>query len=202
MNPTIKKVLVIALILVIAVPAAIAADLLMDDPPHITTKTVYEGETPIKDAVDAKVSAVREPIEGDTFEPVDAVKETSLAVKAVMEKETYPYNISAAPVKEPAKGETKEPVTSIRIINSRYDEKRQVMGYWIEAYRDGQEVAVNNPVWIFPAPKDVIVSSSLDAVKNEVTITLKEDPKAAVEAILSEYVNRRPIGKAVTGTKE
>ena len=41
-----------------------------------------------------------------------------------------------------------------------------------------------------------------DTKINEITLTIKEDPKTAIEQILRQYVDSRPIGKAKVGTKE
>jgi hypothetical protein len=76
------------------------------------------------------------------------------------------------------------------------------MGYWIEAYRGGREVQVNNPIWIVPHPYLVVVSDVIDTKANLETITLKESPKEAVEKVLQDYVSRQPLGKATVGAKE
>jgi hypothetical protein len=52
------------------------------------------------------------------------------------------------------------------------------------------------------APIDILVSESYDDKIDEMTVTLKEDPKAAALQILQAYVDRQPLGKSTTGTKE
>jgi hypothetical protein len=42
------------------------------------------------------------------------------------------------------------------------------------------------------------VSESLDEKANELTVTIKESPKEAVEEILQMYVDRQQLGKAVS----
>jgi hypothetical protein len=194
------KFLIIALIVVsVSVPVAYADDVadLIDIHPKIVT--AYEGATPVKDVIDTKIAeeisvktgikVAKEELTKEQIAStsVDKVPYLGLAAKAVMEKEKYPYVIEK---------------TTITIIKSRFDEPTQTMWYWISATRDGQEVAVDNPIWVYPAPKDVVVSEVKDDLKNEITITYKEDPKAAVEEVLRQYVDRQPLGKATVGTKE
>jgi hypothetical protein len=208
-----KALLVIGLLIMATVGVAYAEDFpVIFSPP--TIKVVYDGATPIKDTISTKIANAVSVKEGKTITKENLTKEQidtsginpipdlGLAAKSVMEKVQYPYVIAATVSKEePKEGDPKLPVTEVTIIKSRFDEPTQTMWYWIEATRDGQEVAVDNPVWIYPAPKDVVVSIVKDDLKNEVSITLKEDPKAAVEEVLSDYVGRQPLGKAVTGTK-
>jgi membrane peptidoglycan carboxypeptidase len=73
-----------------------------------------------------------------------------------------------------------------------------ICGYWIEATRNGKEVYTNSPIWISPPPYEVVVSESLDEKANELTITIKESPKEAVEEILQMYVDMQPLGKGVS----
>jgi hypothetical protein len=137
-------------------------------------KIVYQGVTPITNAIMAK-----------------SINEKTLIIGKESEKEimklSYPYQIEK---------------TEIRIIKTRYDEKMQTMGYWIEAYRGGREVQVNNPIWIVPHPYLVVVSDVIDTKANLEIITLKESPKEAVENVLQDYVSRQPLGIATVGTKE
>jgi len=143
-----------------------------------TFTTVYQGLTPIKDLTATKA-------------PSEMTATTARVVETKMKLSTYPYDV-AKPVTVK---------TDIKIIKMCYDAKKETNGYWIEAYRNGQEVAVNNPIWVKPAPTDVLVSESLDEVKNELTVTLKEDPKAAIEEILQRHADGVGLGRAVTGTK-
>jgi len=143
-------------------------------PTDTPIKIVYQGATPITTALTAKSASEKTAIIGKESE-----KE--------MLKLSYPYQVEK---------------TEMRIIKTRYDEKMQTMGYWIEAYRGGREVQVNNPIWIVPHPYLVIVSDVIDTKANLETITLKESPKEAVEKVLQDYVSRQPLGKATVGTKE
>lgn len=144
-----------------------------------TVKIVYEGLTPIKDSLasPSKTSS-------------DAVI-LKTATESVMSEVSYPYNVT--------KEETK---TTFRIVKYRCDEKMGICGYWIEAWRDGKEVATNSPIWFFNPPYQILVSEVYDEKTNEMVQTLKEDPKAVIEKELQEYVNLQPLGKAVVGTKE
>ena len=211
MKQNTKFLIVAVILLAIIVPVVFAEDII-SALSHPTINVVYDGATPIKDAIDTKVQdaevakgelLVSDPLADTKSLDVDKPKELGLAVETIMTNETYPYIIPTEVSKEePIEGETKVPVTEITIIKARYDEETTTMWYWISATRDGQEVAVNNPVWIYPAPKDIIVSEVLDEKTNVMTITRKEDPKAATEKILREYVDQQPIGKAIVGTKE
>jgi hypothetical protein len=91
--------------------------------------------------------------------------------------------------------------STVTIQKFRYDEKTGCQVFWISATRSGQEVSVNNPIWIYGAPSDVLISEVTDTKINEITLTIKEDPKTAIEQILKNYVDSRPIGKMTTGTK-
>jgi len=144
-----------------------------------TTKVVYEGLTPIKDSL-----ATKSPTTSDA-----AILKT--ATESVMSKVVYPYNISVP--------ETK---TTFKVVKYRYDDKLQAFGYWIEATREGNEVATNSPIWVVSPQYNVIVSEVYDEKTNEITATLKEDPKYAIEQILQRYVDNQPLGKATVGTKE
>jgi PKD repeat protein len=143
---------------------------------EIPVRVVYEGATPIKDALVSKSS-------GDKTESIGK------AIEIEMKKQVYPYTISNS-------------ITNITIVKCRYDSKMQTMGYWIEATRGGREVAVDNPIWIVPAPYEIVVNETYDNIANEKVITIREDPKEAVEIVLTRYVDMQSIGKAIVGTKE
>lgn len=138
-----------------------------------TVKVVYEGLTPIKDSLasPSKTSS-------------DAVI-LKTATESVMSKVSYPYNVTKA-----------ETQTTFKIVKYRCDEKMQVCGYWIEAWRDGKEVYTNSPIWISPPPYYYIISEIYDEKTNELTQTRKEDSKHAVELVLQWYVDRQPLGIA------
>jgi len=112
----------------------------------------------------------------------------TIATDNIMKKEIYPIEISKM-------------TTSFKIIKYRCDEKMQICGYWIEAFRNGKTVATNSPIWISPPPIDAFISESYDKDSDIVTVTLKEDPKLAVEQVLQQYVDNQPIGTPVIGTK-
>jgi len=112
----------------------------------------------------------------------------TIATDNIMKKEIYPIEISKM-------------TTSFKIIKYRCDEKMQICGYWIEAFRNGKTVATNSPIWISPPPIDAFISESYDKDSDIVTVTLKEDPKLAVEQVLQMYVDNQPIGTPVIGTK-
>jgi hypothetical protein len=147
-------------------------------------KVIYEGERPIADTLAAK-AAEKSKTELDPYEKLIIL---SSATDTTMKAEKYPLDIS------------KDAKTIIRI--EKFLCTQEICGYWIQATRDGQEVATNSPVWISPPPYIALISESFDASKNEMTITLKEDPKLAVEQILQRYVDNQPLGKAIVGTKE
>ena len=112
----------------------------------------------------------------------------TIATDNIMKKEIYPIEISKM-------------TTSFKIIKYRCDEKMQICGYWIEAFRNGKTVATNSPIWISPPPIEAFISESYDKDSDIVTVTLKEDPKLAVEQVLQMYVDNQPIGTPVIGTK-
>jgi PKD repeat protein len=149
---------------------------------NTTYKTVWQGTTPIADTFAVKAAEKSKTVL-DQYEKSAIL---STATDTALKAEKYPIDIS------------KDSKTIVTI--EKYRCTSDICGYWITATRDGQEVATNSPVWISPPPYVIIVSESFDSVKNEVTVTVKEDPKAALEQILQKYVNQQPLGKAVIGT--
>ena len=198
-----RKWLVVLVILLISCPLAFAMitepskevtketvkptptpEIKMDE--NITFKTVWQGETPILAAFTAKAG---EKGKAD-LDPYDKSVILSTVTDTALKAEKYPLDIS--PVLD-----TK---TVIKIEKFRC--QVDICGYWITATRDGKEIATNSPVWISPPPYAALISESFDSVKNEQTVTLKEDPKLAVSQVLQGYCDRQPLGKAVVGTKE
>jgi hypothetical protein len=169
----------------------------LPEPKEIPVRVVYEGNTTIKDALTSKSSAV-----STNSLLLTATKTALIDVK-------YPYNLTSSKTEE-----TKTIITTFKIQKYRCDEKTEICGYWIEAWRDGKEVATNSPIWISPPPYQVVTSDVYYTALDEKTVTtdrdlaaiqvvtLKEDPKLATEQILQMYVDMQPLGKAVVGTKE
>jgi len=169
-----KHLTILLLILCLVIPIAVVAD-----PTELTSFiTVWMGTTPIKDSLSTKSSD----------EAVSVLKE---ATDTVMKKETYPYDVAS-----PA-----ESKTTFKILKFRCDEKMGICGYWVYATRDGKEVATNSPVWILSSPVQIKISETYDSKTEITTITMKEDPKAAIEEVLQAYVDRQPLGKPVIGTQ-
>jgi PKD repeat protein len=138
-----------------------------------TVRVVYQGNTTIKDSLASKAPTTSDAVILKT------------ATESVMSKVTYPYNVT--------KEETK---TTFRVVKYRCDEKMPVCRYWIEAWRDGKEVATNCPIVFYPAPYEAMISEAYDEKTNEVTVTLKEDPKLAVQQRIQRIVDDLPLGKA------
>jgi PKD repeat protein len=155
------------------------------EPTEIPTRIVYQGSTAIRDSLSSK-------------SPMDSANaELSVATVSALKDVKYPYDISTS--KDDG---TKRVVTIFKMQKFRCDEKMQLCGYWIEATRDGQEVQINSPVWISPPPYQIVVSEVYDSRAKENVVTIKEDPKVAVEQVLQNYVDQQPLGKATVGTKE
>lgn len=167
-----KRWIVILVIFCLSVPLVFASAPTWNKETEPTVKVVYEGGTAITDSLSTKSLAEKPAI-------LTAATKTALTIVK------YPYTITG---------------TEITIL--KYRCTSETCGYWISATRDGKEVATNSPVWISPPPYEVVVSESLDTALNEVTVTVKEDPQLAVEQTLQRYVDRQPLGKAITGTKE
>jgi hypothetical protein len=167
------------------------------EPEEIPVRVVHEGNTTIKDSLTSKSASDWE----------NAILTT--ATKTALKNVKYPYNVTSEKTEE-----TKTVVTTFKIQKYRCDEKTEICGYWIEAWRDGKEVATNSPIWISPPPYVALVSNiyytSLDekTVTTDITkaaievVTVKEDPKLAVEQVLQQYVDNRPLGKSITGTQK
>ena len=144
---------------------------------NTTMTTVYSGATPIKSILTTKAT------QGE--------KEAVLKVETdnLFKVESYPLTL-----------DTKSVETTLKI--DKYKCKSDTCWYWITATRGGAEVAIDNPVGISPPPTDVVVSEVYDDKLDTLTITLKEDPKAAVQEVLQRLADNTPIGKSKTGTKE
>jgi PKD repeat protein len=151
---------------------------------NTTVKTVWTGATPINASFAAKAAEKSKP----ELDPYEKATILSTVTDTALKVEKYPLDIS--------------PDTKTVIKIEKFRCTQEICGYWITATRDGKEIATNSPVWISPPPYEVVVSESFDSVKNEQTITLKEDPKLALMQVLQQYVDRQPVGKAVVGTKE
>ena len=179
-----KKWVAVLVIFLLSIPLVFAAEMgdLFEEK-EIPTRYVYLDSVAIKT--------------GDTSN-----NGLSAATKTALKDVKYPYDISTSKVEE-----TKIVITTFKITSFSCDAKKfnmteNICGYWITATRDGKEVQVNPPILISPPPYEVVVSEVYDARANENIVTIKEDPKLAVEQILRGYVNRQPLGKATVGTKE
>jgi len=139
-----------------------------------TYNIVYTGSTAIKAALAAK-----------TQSPADILK---AAVETELTKESFPLSLKT---------------TSTDFTIDKYRCTVEKCAYWITASREGKSVSVNNPIWLMNGnfPFHTLVSEIEDTKVNTVTITVKEDPKGAIWKILSDYVDRQPIGKSTIGTK-
>ena len=139
-----------------------------------TYNVVYTGSTAIKAALAA-----------NTQPAADIIK---VAVETELTKESFPLYLKA---------------TNTDFTIDKYRCTVEKCAYWITASRGGKTVAINNPIWLVNGnfPYHTLVSEIEDTKINTVTITAKEDPKGAIWKILSDYVDRQPIGKPTTGTK-
>jgi len=147
-------------------------------PGELTTYvTAYTGATTIKDVLTTKAT------QGE--------KEAVLKVETdnLFKLESYPLTL-----------DTKAVEKTLKI--DKYKCKSDTCWYWITATRGGYEVAIDNPVGISPPPTDVVVSEVYDDKLDTLTVTLKEDPKAAVQEVLQRLADNTPIGKSKVGTKE
>jgi hypothetical protein len=175
-----KRIIALFLIFLISIPFVFAAELSESITDKTIVKIIWSGPTPIKDAISTKA-----PTDDET-----TILKT--ATDTEMKKQTYPYDVAAKV----------DSSTTFKILKYRCDNKMGICGYWIEAYRGGKTVKTNSPVWISPPPITALVSEVYDEKVDTITVTLKEDPKLAVEQILQRYVDDLPIGTPITGTKE
>lgn len=119
-------------------------------------------------------------------------------VKPIMEVVQYPYTFAKTEVVN----STETVTTNITIQKLRYDENTTTMWYWVNATRNGKEIATDSPIWIYPAPISVLVSQDIETISGNVTLILREDPKVSAEIMLMQIVNQFPIGNATVGTRE
>lgn len=171
-----KRIIAFLLILAILVPFAFAAE--FSEKPQITV--VWNGATPIRDSIISKSPEITE----------DAVLKT--ATDTTMRKISYPYDVP----------EKSQFTTVFKILKFRCDEKLGACGYWVEAYRGGKSVQTNSPIWLMSSPVHILESETFNDKTNTITITMREDPKAAVEEVLQNIVEVYPLGKPIIGTKE
>jgi len=144
---------------------------------NTTYTKVYTGSTPIKNILTSK---------GSQKEKVSVLKEET---NKLMTVEKYPLTLDTKSVEKVLKIE-------------RYKCDSGSCRYWIYASRGGQEVAIDNPVIISPPQTDVVVSEVYDDKTDTMTVTLKEDPRAAVQEILQRLADDTPLGNSKIGTKE
>jgi hypothetical protein len=109
------------------------------------------------------------------------------ATKSALTSTISPYNITSG-------------LTTTKLL--KYKCNVDICWYWVQAYRDGKEIATNSPIGISPPPFEAIVSDIINTVKNEENIVAVENTTLAVEQVIQSYVERQPLGKAMVGTKE
>ena len=102
----------------------------------------------------------------------------------VLKNTTFPYQI-------------KKDKTNLTIEKFRC--RADYCGYWISATRNGYEVETDSPIWIRNPEYRVVLSETFNETANEYSVTLREDPKGAVEQILQNYVDGQPLGTAIVG---
>jgi hypothetical protein len=139
--------------------------------------TAYSGATPIKAILTTKAT---------TGEKEAVLK---LETDKVMALEVYPLALDTKAVEK-------------TLVVEKFKCKSDTCWYWITATRNGYEVAIDNPVGISPPPLDVVVSEVYDDKTDTLTVTLKEDPKQAVQEVLQRLADNTALGKAKVGTKE
>lgn len=165
-----KKIIALFIIFLISVPLVFAADMGdIIEPKEPVQVIIHQGSTAISDSLASKSPA--------TSKESILSTATSTALKDVK----YPYA-----------------VTGTEITIEKYKCTSEICGYWIRATRGGREVYTNSPIWISPPPYEVVVSEIYDEKTNTETVTIKEDPKLAVQQVLQRYVDMQPLGKAVS----
>jgi hypothetical protein len=93
--------------------------------------------------------------------------------------------------------------STVTIQKFRYEPSTGEQLFWITATRGGMEVAINNPIRIgVGCPTDILISEIMDTKTNEITLTITENPKSAIEQTLIRVANGAPLGKAKVGTRE
>jgi hypothetical protein len=172
-----KCIAILFLLLVLFIPVVVFAADLTGITEKTIIKVVYDGKTDIKDILTTKATT--------------AEKETVLKTETnkIMAIEKYPLLLDT------------KTITKTLIIQ-KFKCKSDTCWYWITATRNGYEVAIDNPVGISPPPLDVVVSEVYDDKTDTLTVTLKEDPKQAVQEVLQRLADNTPLGKAKVGTKE
>lgn len=159
------------IIVIIALALLVVGVLAYSYSENTTIIVRYQGPTRITDMINSNDSSQTARI---------LTSESDLVMKFV----TFPYTL---------------PGTEITVNKYRCDFTKNFCGFCINATRSGQEVATQSPVWISPPPYLVTVSESYDSNKDELTVTLKEDPIESTKNVLQRYVSGRPLGKRTAG---
>ena len=150
-----------------------------------TVTIVYSGDTTIKDMLatkgtDTDRAAYLSSITGEKLKPIKFpyfISDGKLtSEKTVIAINGYRCNGATPPAGEPA----------------------NMCGYWIAATKNKVAVATNSPVWIYPAPYQLATETT--DTNGDITVTVTENPQAAMEQVLIQYVRDTPTGKAVIGT--
>lgn len=175
-----KRLAIILLILLLIIPAYAGTSTEQPGQTEITEPTVrviYTGPTDITLQL------------ATTTDDTQKKQILTTATKTVFQKLKYPYIFSST-VKETFN------ITTFRC-------KEDVCAYWIEATRGGKPVATNSPYWLHVGTAGLytVASEITDTEANEITITLQEDPRGAVEAILKREITNLPVGEATIGTQ-
>lgn len=175
-----KKIFVLILACMMIIPV-IAADLKTGG-----TETVGEAEI-TKEVV--PVLTVQ--YEGKTDIATSLAAKSSLSEKVAVLKTATVTAFAAE--KYPIIAKNTSETTNVTIDAYRCEAER--CAYWVTAYRDGQKVYIDNPVWLITgnAPYHIVVSDVVDTKANTETITLKEDPKGAVLNIMATFAEMQPV---------
>ena len=164
--------------------------------PDITTIiNINETEENRNDWIDTKQS------EKDNKEDATYI---GTQIRPVMEGISYPHKWNKNTVIYNAtENSTVTVETNITIYKARYDADTTTMWYWVNATRDGKEIAVDNPIWIYPAPAFATISVEPDNYNsNRINIILEENPRLATEQILGRVIDSKNLGVPIVGTKE
>ena len=85
---------------------------------------------------------------------------------------------------------------TITIQSYIWSDERNAYGYTISCTRDGYEIPIDNPIWIYNPPYEVTISVETDTKTKEEKVTTKEDPVGAINEFFINYCGIKPIDKS------
>jgi len=154
----------------------------------------FSGKTPLLDTANA--------VMGEAIIDEAPVKKSALLAETHNEflmEQSFPWTFSKT-MESKWYGNVKRLVNvSVTVKRIKYDVKRNQIGFWMTATRDGRSVMTRSPTWFVGCPLHVHNSEIVDesAGVRQTTRILKEDPLGAIMENLLENARVLPFGTPI-----